>query len=97
MNRLVMTFAALLGLLGLRAAERDFTQYVNPLMGTQSSFELSAGNTYPVTALLGDEFLDSQTGKMGDGWQYTYTANRIRGFKQTHQPVPGSMTSASSR
>lgn len=51
MNRLVMTFAALLGLLGLRAAERDFTQYVNPLMGTQSSFELSAGNTYPVTAM----------------------------------------------
>lgn len=51
MNRLVMTFAVLLGLLGLRAAERDFTQYVNPLMGTQSSFELSAGNTYPVTAM----------------------------------------------
>ncbi len=25
---------------------------------------------------------------MGDGWQYTYTANRIRGFKQTHQPSP---------
>lgn len=65
MNRLVMTFAALLGLLGLRAAERDFTQYVNPLMGTQSSFELSAGNTYPVTALLGDEFLDSPDGEDG--------------------------------
>lgn len=89
MNRLVMTFAALLGLLGLRAAERDFTQYVNPLMGTQSSFELSAGNTYPVTALpWGMNFWTPQTGKMGDGWQYTYTANRIRGFKQTHQPSP---------
>ena len=25
---------------------------------------------------------------MGDGWQYTYTANKIRGFKQTHQPSP---------
>lgn len=89
MNRLVMTFAALLGLLGLRAAERDFTQYVNPLMGTQSSFELSAGNTYPVTAMpWGMNFWTPQTGKMGDGWQYTYTANRIRGFKQTHQPSP---------
>lgn len=29
-----------------------------------------------------------QTGKMGDGWQYTYTAGQIRGFKQTHQPSP---------
>lgn len=33
-------------------------------------------------------FWTPQTGKMGDGWQYTYTANRIRGFKQTHQPSP---------
>jgi hypothetical protein len=23
---------------------------------------------------LGNEFLDAQTGKMGDGWIYTYTA-----------------------
>ena len=29
-----------------------------------------------------------QTGKMGDGWAYVYTANKIRGFKQTHQPSP---------
>lgn len=33
-------------------------------------------------------FWTPQTGKMGDGWQYTYTANKIRGFKQTHQPSP---------
>lgn len=25
---------------------------------------------------------------MGDGWTYTYTADKIRGFKQTHQPSP---------
>lgn len=29
----------------------DYTQYVNPLMGTQSSFELSTGNTYPAIAM----------------------------------------------
>ncbi|RYD88213.1 MAG: glycoside hydrolase family 92 protein, partial [Sphingobacteriales bacterium] len=29
-----------------------------------------------------------QTGKMGDGWQYQYAAEKIRGFKQTHQPSP---------
>ena len=29
------------------AKAKDWTQYVNPLMGSQSSFELSTGNTYP--------------------------------------------------
>ena len=33
-------------------------------------------------------FWTPQTGKMGDGWTYVYTANKIRGFKQTHQPSP---------
>ena len=58
-------------------------------MGTQSTFELSTGNTYPAIARpWGMNFWTPQTGKMGDGWQYTYTANKIRGFKQTHQPSP---------
>lgn len=68
---------------------KDFTQYVNPLMGTQSTFEFSTGNTYPAIARpWGMNFWTPQTGKMGDGWQYMYTANKIRGFKQTHQPSP---------
>ena len=33
-------------------------------------------------------FWTPQTGKMGDGWAYTYDADKIRGFKQTHQPSP---------
>jgi predicted alpha-1,2-mannosidase len=33
-------------------------------------------------------FWTPQTGKMGDGWTYTYDADKIRGFKQTHQPSP---------
>ena len=67
----------------------DPVEYVNPLMGTQSSFELSTGNTYPAIARpWGMNFWTPQTGKMGDGWEYTYTANKIRGFKQTHQPSP---------
>ena len=71
------------------AKAKDWTQYVNPLMGTQSSFELSTGNTYPAIARpWGMNFWTPQTGKMGDGWQYTYTANKIKGFKQTHQPSP---------
>ena len=71
------------------AKAKNWTQYANPLMGSQSSFELSTGNTYPAIARpWGMNFWTPQTGKMGDGWQYTYTANKIRGFKQTHQPSP---------
>jgi predicted alpha-1,2-mannosidase len=67
----------------------DFAEYINPLMGTQSKVDLSNGNTYPAIALpWGMNFWTAQTGKMGDGWQYTYDADKIRGFKQTHQPSP---------
>ncbi|MDD7888079.1 GH92 family glycosyl hydrolase [Flavivirga sp. 57AJ16] len=63
--------------------------WVNPLMGTDSSPGLSTGNTYPVIALpWGMNFWTPQTGKMGHGWAYTYDANKIKGFKQTHQPSP---------
>jgi len=67
----------------------DPVEWVNPLMGSESSGELSNGNTYPAIALpWGMNTWTPQTGQMGDGWQYTYTANKIRGFKQTHQPSP---------
>lgn len=63
--------------------------YVNPLVGTQSDHSLSTGNTYPAIATpWGMNFWTPQTGKMGDGWAYTYDARKIRGFKQTHQPSP---------
>jgi predicted alpha-1,2-mannosidase len=62
---------------------------VNTLMGTDSKPDLSHGNTYPAVALpWGMNFWTPQTGKMGDGWGYTYDADKIRGFKQTHQPSP---------
>ena len=64
-------------------------EYVNPLMGTDSSRELSTGNTYPaVSRPWGMNFWTPQTGENGDGWQYTYKATHLRGFKQTHQPSP---------
>jgi predicted alpha-1,2-mannosidase len=67
----------------------DPVEFVNPLVGSQSTYELSTGNTYPAIARpWGMNFWTPQTGKMGDGWAYTYTANKIRGFKQTHQPSP---------
>jgi len=63
--------------------------WVNPLIGTASSPALSNGNTYPAIALpWGMNFWMPQTGKMGNGWAYTYDAQKIKGFKQTHQPSP---------
>lgn len=72
-----------------RSVARDLVDYVNPLVGTQSVHSFSTGNTYPVIACpWGMNFWTPQTGKMGDGWIYTYTDNKIKGFKQTHQPSP---------
>ena len=70
-------------------AEVSPTGYVSTLVGTQSKHSLSTGNTYPAVALpWGMNFWTPQTGKMGDGWAYTYDADKIRGIKQTHQPSP---------
>jgi len=67
----------------------SYVDYVNPLMGTDSKPDLSNGNTYPAIALpWGMNLWTPQTGRMGDGWAYQYTANKINGFKQTHQPSP---------
>lgn len=63
--------------------------HVSTLVGTLSKHSLSTGNTYPAIAMpWGMNFWTPQTGKMGDGWQYVYTADKIRGLKQTHQPSP---------
>lgn len=76
-------------LLKLSAQTFDPVSYVSTLVGTNSKYELSTGNTYPATALpWGMNFWSPQTGKMGDGWMYKYTDDKIRGFKQTHQPSP---------
>ncbi|MFL6675544.1 MAG: GH92 family glycosyl hydrolase [Massilia sp.] len=67
----------------------DPVDWINPLMGTASKPEMSNGNTYPTIAVpWGMNFWTPQTGKMGNGWAYTYDADRIRGLKQTHQPSP---------
>lgn len=67
----------------------DPVEWINPLMGTDSKPDLSNGNTYPTIAVpWGMNFWTPQTGRMGDGWAYTYKADKINGFKQTHQPSP---------
>ncbi|HEV8282673.1 MAG TPA: GH92 family glycosyl hydrolase, partial [Chitinophagaceae bacterium] len=67
----------------------DPVEWINPLMGTDSKPSLSNGNTYPAICVpWGMNCWTPQTGNMGNGWQYQYTADKIRGFKQTHQPSP---------
>lgn len=68
---------------------KDPVTLVNPLMGTASSYEFSAGNTYPAIGVpWGMHTWTPQTGRNGDGWTYTYDAHKLVGFKQTHQPSP---------
>ena len=85
------TFIAVIctSLLAITTTAQSLVDYVNPLMGTMSKFELSNGNTYPAIGLpWGMNLWTPQTGKMGDGWVYKYTDDKIVGFKQTHQPSP---------
>lgn len=64
-------------------------EYVNPLMGTESVYSFSHGNTYPAVAVpWGMNFWSPQTGENGSGWMYSYQDTVIRGFRQTHQPSP---------
>ena len=76
-------------LLSVNAQTSSLVDLVNPLMGTDSKFSLSNGNTYPAIATpWGMNFWTPQTAEMGDGWAYKYDDNKIRGIKQTHQPSP---------
>jgi len=71
------------------AVQLNLVDLVNPLVGTDSNFELSNGNTYPAIAVpWGMNFWTPQTNEMGDGWSYQYDAYKIQSFKQTHQPSP---------
>ena len=91
MKKLFLTLLSIASVAIAMAQKSDFSpvDYVNPLIGTQSTFDFSTGNTYPAIARpWGMNFWTPQTGKMGNGWAYTYTEKKICGFKQTHQPSP---------
>jgi predicted alpha-1,2-mannosidase len=94
MNKIIISLLCLMGCAGILKAQRPAPAFnpvdlVNPLVGSASKHSLSTGNTYPAIALpWGMNFWTPQTGKMGDGWAYTYDADKIVGFKQTHQPSP---------
>ena len=91
-NLAILTLAVLASACCKTTPQEQFlrpSEYVSTLVGTQSDYTLSTGNTYPAVALpWGMNFWTPQTGKMGNGWAYTYGAHTIRGLKQTHQPSP---------
>ena len=95
MKRIILSFLLLTALAACRQAPDKAARpvppedYVNVMAGTFSSYELSAGNTYPAVGLpWGASFWTPQTGRNGNGWIYRYDAHQIRGFRQTHQPSP---------
>ncbi|MDF7815018.1 GH92 family glycosyl hydrolase [Hymenobacter sp. YC55] len=88
MTKSILCFCLFLQLanVALAAKEKGLVEYVNTLQGTNSSFKLTRGNTYPTTALpFGMHTWTPQTGKNGDGWKYQYFQKTIRGFQQAHQ------------
>lgn len=91
MKRLLILFMGITLVVGnkIKAIDKDPVDYVSTLVGSMSKRELSTGNTYPAIARpWGMNFWTPQTNGMGDGWTYMYNADKIRGFKQTHQPSP---------
>lgn len=88
---LILALSCMLAFSCSRSAEPEWVgdpvDYVNPLIGTLTKYEISNGNIFPVIAMpWGMNFWTAQTGKMGDGWIYSYDEDKIRGFRQTHQP-----------
>ena len=91
MKRLLILLMGITLIVGnkIKAIDKDPVDYVSTLVGSMSKRELSTGNTYPAIARpWGMNFWTPQTNGMGDGWTYMYNADKIRGFKQTHQPSP---------
>ncbi|RZL43016.1 MAG: glycoside hydrolase family 92 protein, partial [Pedobacter sp.] len=77
---------ALLLSTNLYAQEPDLVKYVNTLQGTNSKYELSYGNTYPLVSLpFSMNTWTPHTGVNGEGWKYQYFVDVIRGFQQSHQ------------
>ena len=67
----------------------DYVSRVNTLIGSDSEFSLSNGNTYPTIARpWGMNFWTPQTAETGNNWMYAYDAHKILGFRQTHQASP---------
>lgn len=69
--------------------QSNLVQFVNPKIGSQSSFVESNGNTYPAVAHpWGMNFWTPQTESHDSRMIYDYNSKSINGFRCTHQPSP---------
>jgi len=76
---------AALGLWAETPKAASLADLPDPLVGTDSRYELSRGNTYPaVFTPFGMIGWTAQTGE--GGWPYQYAKDRIQGFLATHRP-----------
>lgn len=86
---LIILVSLVLHPFSVQSQSKPPAEYVNPLVGTDSKYEFSHGNTYPgVTLPWGMACWTPQTGERESGWMYTYYTHIINGFKLTHQPSP---------
>jgi predicted alpha-1,2-mannosidase len=86
---LILNSCTLRDLSTVDQGKNNLIKYANPLIGAESTFELSSGNTYPAVALpFGMNFWTPQTSVNEDKWLYNYDARKISGFRCTHQPSP---------
>src|SRR5260370_350614 len=81
---LMKRFLLLLSILPIAIAA-SLADLPDPLVGTDSKFELSHGNTYPAVFLpFATANWTAQTTE--GGWTYQYSKDSIRGFRLTHRP-----------
>jgi len=81
MKRRILLFLVVTGTL----LAQHLADLPDPLVGTDSSRELSHGNTYPAVFVpFGMSNWSPETGE--DGWLYQYSKDSIRGFRSTHRP-----------
>lgn len=86
MLRRIIIAGAMLVAGKLYAQDADLVKYANTLQGTNSKYELSYGNTYPLVSLpFAMNTWTPHTGPNGEGWKYQYFVDVIRGFQQSHQ------------
>ena len=73
-------FALLLS--GGAAAEKDLTRWVDPLIGTLTSYELSRGNTYPSASRpSGMTSWSPQTGSYENALFYDHSSDSLNGIR----------------
>ena len=67
--------------------DTNFVAWVNPVQGTDSSFEFSHGNCLP---LISRPFgMTSWSPQTDEGpWLFSYGARKLQGIRATHQPSP---------